>query len=112
MNKKITLVALLCCLALGCLVGSTYQSWKFKYQAFGHRIEYGQLTHEYAYAKLVSDSNHAVRDAVLHRTVVDSMQSHEVISKALEAEFGSQDPNEIPPMAVLAMRRFYLDRYL
>jgi hypothetical protein len=112
MKKKTTLVALLGCLALGFFVGSAYQNWQFKYQAFGHRIEYGQLEPEYAYAKLISDSNHAARDAVLHRIVVDNMESHEVISKALEAEFGSQDPNLIPPMAVLAMRRFYLDRYL
>ncbi|MFP4260879.1 MAG: HEAT repeat domain-containing protein [Opitutales bacterium] len=112
MKNSKTLIAIICALGVGFLVGHLYHAWNFKYKAFGEQIKYGNLYPEYAYAELIADKNKSARDAALQRIVKDGMESRKVIISALDAEFGSKGLDEISPMAALAMHQFDLSRYL
>jgi len=112
MHRTRALIVGIFCLMIGIGAGYAYQAWQFKYKAFGHKIEYGILSPEYAYAQLLKSRNRRARDASLMYIVDNRKQSHPVIAGTLDAVFGQKKPESIPPMAALAMGRFDLNAYL
>jgi HEAT repeat protein len=102
----------LCCMVVGFVVGSGYEARQFKHKAFGYNIRHGILAPQYAYAELIGSQDSRARRASLLDIVKNGMQFHGAIAKKLEAVFGDEDPESIPPTAALAMGHFDLNNYL